>query len=573
MRIRLRGAFISLDEQLQNDRSFRPSVVLAFLAVIAVYCYLFTHVPIYLGLPMPEELFGGAPESIGYEFDDDGNVDSRLYIQTADRFTNDDERMILFGVITGAFFCGYFLPLRSKKPSFVLWFLIGFCALYGTQPTVLLCTAHLGIYLCLHGPHRRSAAPAILFGVLLYGTFAIGAVGPAVFLWGATASGLASLAVCRWALFPLLARDCRLVRLVQSLTAYLPMLIVYLGIAANGLLGREWAFSFGWFFFLFQWARLIVYHVDYKYGEVPRDLGLFEYLSLFLSPAVIPNYSYGPYLAPGYSYLTSNYLCREKNEIITGGLNLWAIALGYLVFANWAVDTFAASVKGALGIPVYAYISQMVDDYVDGTPMSTPTVLISTMLDQANVFLLWGAVLHFKVGTWRVLGYQVDPQYNRPWLATNLATLWGRFAFHYREFLVRAVYFPVFFRVFKKKAVLRVFTAIMVATIIGNPFWGHTPAKLLASGLTWGNFYGVVLRSWPYYVLLGLGISLAQIYLMRRVRTRKPWTRDRRFFLDILCAYLTFQYFSLIHIFIRPRSGSELMDHVRLFLIGLGIHI
>ena len=113
----------------------------------------------------------------------------------------------------------------------------------------------------------------------------------------------------------------------------------------------------------------------------------------------------------------------------------------------------------------------------------------------------------------------------------------------------------------------------MVATIIGNPFWGHTPAKLIYNGITFERFFRLILRSWPYYILLGLGISLCHLYLMRKVRTRKPWTRDRWFVVDILCSYLTIQYFSLIHVFIRPQSNSNLWDHVKLFLIGFGIHL
>ncbi|HAD57736.1 MAG TPA: hypothetical protein DCG12_00635, partial [Planctomycetaceae bacterium] len=120
----------------------------------------------------------------------------------------------------------------------------------------------------------------------------------------------------------------------------------------------------------------------------------------------------------------------------------------YLIFGEYIVDCFKHYMVSQWNVPVYKFISSMVEDYCDGTPMSTPTVLLSTICDQYRIFLLWGAVTHFKVGTWRVLGYNVDPQYNKPWLATNLANLWSRFAFHYREFLVRAVYYPVFFRVF-----------------------------------------------------------------------------------------------------------------------------
>jgi len=573
MRIRLRGTAIEPEQQRENDRPFRASTLWAFFALALAYAYLLTHLGSDLGLPAPEQVFRYPAQWISYTFDDDGNINSQLYVDSVTGYDYDDARLILLGVISAAFVCSYLLPLQYKQPALVFWFLVGFTVFYGSADTAMLLAAHLSVYLCLHGPFRRSNLPALLVGPLLFWAGQPADLSVPGQVFGLILSGLTSLTVCRILVFRGLGGEGVVAGWVRRLIPHIAMLTVYAGIVANGLTESVWTFGFGLLFFLFQWARLIVYSIDYHEGSVPRDLRIWDYLSIFLSPATIANHHYAPYAAQGYSYLASKYLCRDKNAIIVDGLTLWAIALMYLVFGRWAVYGFVDYAEESWQIPVYAYISQMIDDYVAGTRMSTPTVLLSTLLDQINVFLLWGAVLHFKVGTWRVFAYDVDPQYNRPWLATNLATLWGRFAFHYREFLVRVLYYPVFFRCAKQPVAVRVFAAIMIATVLGNPFWGHTPAKLLYEGLTWDNFFQLILRSWPYYVLLGLGISLSQLYLMKRVRTRKPWTADKRLGLDILCCYLTFQYFSLIHIFIRPREDSVLMDHVRLFLIGLGIHL
>jgi len=573
MRIRLRGTAIAPEQQRANDRAFRPATLFTFFALVLAYAYLLTHLGTDLGLPAPAQVFRYPAQWMSYTFDADGNIDSQLYVDSVTRFDLDDARLILLGVISAAFVCSYLFPLQYKQPALVFWFLVGFAALYGLPDAALLLAAHLSVYLCLHGPFRRSNLPALLVGPLIFWSQQPADLSVPSQILGLILSGLMSLTVCRTLVFHGLGGDGVLSGWVRRLIPHIAMLTVYAGIAANVRNGSVWTFGFGLLFFLFQWARLIVYAIDYHEGSVPRDLRIWDYLSVFLSPATIANHHYAPYVAQGYSYLASKYLCRDKNAIIADGLRLWAIALMYLVFGNWAVEGVVRYAQESWQLPVYAYISQMIDDYVQGTPMSTPTVLLSTLLDQINVFLLWGAVLHFKVGTWRVFAYDVDPQYNRPWLATNLATLWGRFAFHYREFLVRVLYYPVFFRCAKQPVVVRVSAAIMIATVLGNPFWGHAPAKLLYDGVTWPNFFQLILRAWPYYVLLGLGITLSQLYLMKRVRTRKPWTRDKRLGLDILCCYLTFQYFSLIHIFIRTRADSVLMDHVRLFLIGLGIHL
>ncbi|MFY0533699.1 hypothetical protein [Nannocystis pusilla] len=209
--------------------------------------------------------------------------------------------------------------------------------------------------------------------------------------------------------------------------------------------------------------------------------------------------------------------------------------------------------------------------HLAGAELSTPTVLVSTIVDQARIFLIYGGVTHFRVGAWRVLGYRMETQYDRPWLATNLAALWSRWAFHFREFLVRVFYYPVFFAWFKRRRTLRIFVATMVATVIGNLIWGHIPPRTILD--LRGSTLSAGLSTWPYFLLLGLGISITQVVLLRRPRTRKPWTRDRRIVLDVLCAYLTFQFFALIHVFIRPQEGGSLWAYTRLFLRGFGIHL
>lgn len=576
MRIRLRGAKVSAELQESNDQLTCRKTLAAFAGVMLLYIWAFTHLAPSIGLPDPASVLGNVAEQVGYEFDSDGNVDSHLYVEQTYHFTNDTERLVLFLVITGAFVSGYFLPLRHKRPAYAAWACLGLGVLFGIAVVGTMLATFAAVYLVMHGGAARSTdtdRAALILGVVSGWLIGRLVVEPALVPILAVSSAVMVPGLFRFVLQPFLQSERTSVGWLRLMVPHLALLTVYAGIGANAMTGSEWKIPLGLLLVMFQWARLITYGIDFKDGEVPRDLGLFEFLSVFLSPAVIPNHHYAPYLAQGYTYLNSNFYKENKNLLIAAGLRIWMVALFYLVFADYAVEWFQDYMDERWGVRVYAFISVMVRAYVRGEEMSTPSVLLSTLLDQWRIFLIYGAVTHFKVGTWRVLGYRVDPQYNRPWMATNLATLWSRFAFHYREFLVRAIYYPVFFRFFKRRMVLRIFFAIMIATILGNPFWGHTPGKLLVTGISWEDFFRLVLRSWPYYVLLGLGISLSQLYLMRRVRTRQPWTADKRFVLDIACSYLTFQYFSLIHIFIRPQTNSTLMDHVRLFLIGFGIHL
>ena len=93
------------DAQRRDNDRHRPEVVLAVLAVLAVYMYLFTQIAIPLGLPLPEDLASTAGFSIDHVFDSDGNVNSTVGITRTQRFKrNDDERLVYFAIYIGVVF-------------------------------------------------------------------------------------------------------------------------------------------------------------------------------------------------------------------------------------------------------------------------------------------------------------------------------------------------------------------------------------------------------------------------------------------------------------------------------------
>ena len=108
----LGGKSLTPEQQQQNDSTVKWSVVCAVISTLLVYAYLFTHIAEWANLPLPQNL----AEQIGIEteniFDGDHNVDSEMFISATDEFNNDDERLILFAIVAGAFLSVYFLPMR-----------------------------------------------------------------------------------------------------------------------------------------------------------------------------------------------------------------------------------------------------------------------------------------------------------------------------------------------------------------------------------------------------------------------------------------------------------------------------
>ncbi len=558
------------DADRTANNTHRPTAVVAVLAILCVYLYLFTQVADDLGLPLPEELSEQVGLDVRHVFDDDGNVDSNLVISMTQRIEdNDDERLIYFTVLILAFLCVYFAPVAVKQPAMLGWTLLALLVLYGVEATSALLLAHVVVYLVLHPDVARRRAVSALAGLLGWAAFVQDSAPVPVSMAAALVlpvlAVLAQEALRRVLSAPVAAA------VLRPLVVHSAIVFMCVAVAVEGSGGPEWRLAKGLLMFFWQWPRVALYFVDYQDGQVPRDQSLHGYLAVFISLGVVPNWNWGVAIPQGYAYLDSNFLARDKNRLVFEGVQILAIALLYLVTWSWVryalVDLF-----DALGIPLYrAHIRTMVRAFMRGEDISTASVLATTFFDLFRFMMYLGGVLHFKVGVWRLMGFDVAPYYNRYWTSTNMVTLWARFAFHYREFMVRAFYYPVFLRFFRRRPFLRVFAATMFATAVGNLLW-HISERVGFNGFEWDH---VVYRlgTWPYFLALGLGIVCAQLYMLKRKRRRKPWTRDRWLVGDVISAYVTIQYFGLIHIFARPAGGADTWDLFRLFARGFGLQL
>ncbi len=558
---------ISPEEQENNDRH-DPVIVFAVLAFLTVYIYLFTYASEAFDLPMPENLGYTLGISDSYEFDDDGNISTSLYIPFTYQFDNDDERFILFIGAGLAFLLSYFLPLRHKKRSLVFSSLIIIGILYGMEGAAGLICTHTLVYLVLHPVSRYRLWKTTLPGFFGFWAFyPYSSLGLVVFIQS-LAAGSASFIIYRYGLLKLL-NNSTIAKGLRILVVQSALITVLVGAVLEGVYGEPWKLTLGILLFFWHWERLFMYHIDYQDGNIPQDISLMTYLSVFLTPGQIANWNWGVTIGQGYAYSTHNFLCEDKNKLVRSGLKLWAVALVYFLLGDWLHARLLQFLNGQ-DIPMYSRIEYMSADFVSGQTVTTATVLLTTLIALMKWTFSWGGVMHFKVGLWRVCGYKVDPYFNYPWLSTNLVTLWSRFTFHYREFLVRAFYYPVFFRFFKGRTHLRIFTATMAAACFGNLIWGHMVEAGFYEGIALNSLV-LSIKQWPYFVLLGLGITASEFWLIHKKKTaRKPWTFDKHIGWDVLSAYVTLQYFALIHIFIYTPPEAKLSDNFQLFFTGLG---
>ncbi len=566
----LTSSAVTEEQRRQND-GHSHAVVIATLAMLCLYMYLFTSAAHFLDIPHPREVAEFLHIDSPDIFDRGQNVDTELSVHDLQGFGHpDDGLLVVFLVIAVGFLCAYYLPLRYKQGSLALCSLIAVGILYGISAAAALLLAHLLVYLVFHPGRKLGIWISALAGFAAYWAFYfdIGSTGRQVLL--ALLLPLLAIAVYIYGVLPLL-RYGRVAAVMRTVVIHAAVLTICLGLVMDVLGGIGFLVPLGVLLFFFQWARLVMYHIDYQDGLVPENITLDRYLAVFLSPAVLPTWYWAVTIPQGYAYINNRFLCEDKNRIVLAGLKLMAIALLYLVFWYWIMRHLEAMFTG-LGVDVHRNsIRAMIHDYTQGHEIDTLSVLLTSLLDLVRTILTFAGVVHFKVAVWRICGYSIQPYINKPWLATNLMSFWTRYAYYYREFLVRAFYYPVFFRFAKVHAGIRILIASLAAAGVGNLIT-HIMKQNLQHGMHAQSF-SYVLATWPYFFLLGIGIAVSMIFMRRRKRRRKPWTFDRWIAVDILAAYVTIQYFALIHVFARPTEASTLEDMFVLFMLGLGVDL
>jgi len=174
---------VSDAQRRANDRH-RPGVVIATLAVLCLYMYLFTPLGDALELPRPQQLVSALGIDLPHVFGKDRRVESNIEIlHTRQRDTADNERLAFFLVLVAAFLCAYYLPLALKQASLVLCSLVALWLLYGLAVTAALLMAHLLVYAVFHPSGRRGLWFSALAGFLAYWAFFARAAGTLNLLW------------------------------------------------------------------------------------------------------------------------------------------------------------------------------------------------------------------------------------------------------------------------------------------------------------------------------------------------------------------------------------------------------
>jgi alginate O-acetyltransferase complex protein AlgI len=231
--------------------------------------------------------------------------------------------------------------------------------------------------------------------------------------------------------------------------------------------------------------RFVIYLYDAAHAKAAPTLQ--EFLTYFF---ILPNYYFLLFPVIDFQTHRQTYFRRNINDVAQQGI-LW-IARGtvqlllYRLVYHW---------KGPSNAP---------------DQVTTFTSLASTMVLTYLLYLRVSGQFHIIIGFLHLFGYDLPETHRKYLLSRSLTDFWRRINIYWKDFMVKVVYFPLFFRLRKSGPV----RAQVIATI----------AVFVVTWLThayqWFWLRGEWLLSWPDTLFWGILGALVTINLL--LEQRKP---------------------------------------------------
>jgi hypothetical protein len=550
-----------------KNRHWVPLLVVCFLVMVA---YVWTDWMARYPPPGVEAL--KELPIIQRAFSND-QLKANVWMFRPSEMASQQQRRVLLLLAGIGFLLAYYLPLAFKKQPLVLLTLLGGTWVLGPVPMALFLAWHLFAYINFHAPapgdRRATTCLAVVTVCAWLPTIGDSWRGLVELVLKAGLTLPLALFAYRRVYHPVLRSRAR--RAIHLCTAHSCLIFLAASLGWNVWTGDENAAlrPLGWLLFFWQWERVVMYQCDLVDGRVPEDLKVSEYLATFFSPAAFCNFHWLSRIPLGYAYLSNAFLARDKNRIVLSGVWLITLSVVFFCFRPIFLGAFQAGME-VLGAPPRTSYGGLIRAMQTGIRPGALSVWGVLLYEFFNFYLLWTAVAHLKVGLWRLFGYDIEPYFQKPFLATNLVELWKRYSYYYKEFLVRAFYYPVFLRFFKSTPRLRVFVATMAAAGFGNLLY-----HLVYTGLFYGattEVFGARLMTLPYYVILGGAIALTQVYLIERGRRRRrPWQWGPKIGLDVLAVIGTIGVFVLVRPFHHAPKHYSWAETGQVVLAAFGI--
>ncbi len=166
------------------------------------------------------------------------------------------------------------------------------------------------------------------------------------------------------------------------------------------------------------------------------------------------------------------------------------------------------------------------------------TLLLSSVLYPLQVYADLGGYSLIAIGTAKLLGIEVMPNFKRPFFAVSMAEFWRRWHISLITWITDYIYTPLSFT-FRK---------------LGK--WGVVLALLVAFFIS-GIWHGAALTFVAWGLLQGIFLSVEALLSGRRKLFEERYKLTRRWWYILSACILTFVLFSLSQVFARASSVSN----------------
>jgi D-alanyl-lipoteichoic acid acyltransferase DltB (MBOAT superfamily) len=238
--------------------------------------------------------------------------------------------------------------------------------------------------------------------------------------------------------------------------------------------------------------RLASYLYDVRHAKTRPTLR--EYLSYFL---ILPNYYFLLFPVLDYQTLRKTYYQRDIHAIAQQGI-------------EWIL-------RGTVQLLLYRAVFHL-------KPSTAPEevtsfgLLVAGMIGTYLLYLRVSGHFHIIVGLLHLFGYDMPETHRRYLLARTLTDFWRRINIYWKDYMVKLVYFPVYFRL-RKSGEQR---AQVIATVL------VFVATWLLHSYQWFWLRGTWLFTWTdtlFWAILG-GLVVVNLLMERRKKkaSRPGWS-------------------------------------------------
>jgi alginate O-acetyltransferase complex protein AlgI len=234
--------------------------------------------------------------------------------------------------------------------------------------------------------------------------------------------------------------------------------------------------------------RLAIYVYDMRFAKAGPNLR--EFCAYFFP---LPNFHFLLFPVIDFQTQRRTYYQRDIHAIAQQGI-------------GWMV-------RGGVQLALYRLIYQLKPTF---TPVDVTTFwgLVSGMVLVYLLYLRVSGHFHVIVGLMHLFGYDLPETHRRYLLASSLTDFWRRINIYWKDFMVKLVYFPVYFRLRKRGETLAQVTATAAVFLVT---WA-------THSYQWFWFRGDVLFTWPDSLFWGIlgAVVIVNVLIEQRARKAKP---------------------------------------------------